>query len=182
MRARAVFASAALAMAVATSSVSAQANERDDQATLRLNVSGTIASRCMISFADTRIVLNLGAAVGQVRLPFDVDCNDRMSVQLRSRLGALQHERSASIIPSVGFGSEQPYRLSLALGSGEGSRSYESRDIFAAPAVYETAAIPGVTTGQLSVAWERSQPLLGGRYYDIIEIRVSAAGETDERG
>jgi hypothetical protein len=169
-------------MGVATPVAAHSADADADRATLRLDVSGTIAPRCVISLADAQLQLALVNATGNVRLPFDVDCNDRMAVQLRSRNGALIHERSATLIPSAGFDSQQPYRLSISIGAGETSPTYESRDLFAAPAVFETSGIPGVTSGQLAVSWSRSQPLLGGDYHDVIEIRVSAAGETDERG
>lgn len=175
-----------VAVAIATgltfgAGVPAKAGSEGSVETLRLRIAGTIPARCAIGFSDRRAELALERASGTFDLPFSVDCNDLMTVRVKSRFGAMVHVQKPDIQPSPGFGQEQPYRIALALQGGAVSPTFESRDIRDVPGTFSTESVPGTTTGKLSLSWRRTQPLLGGEYNDILEIRVSGAGETDGR-
>jgi hypothetical protein len=143
------------------------AGEASDQAVLRLNMVGTIATRCSIDLGNVRTNLDLSQRTGTQRFTFGIDCNDQMVMRLRSRSGAMIHEKSDTLTPSPFFDSQQPYRVKVQLGQQWGSVT--------------TAHIPGIDRGALDISWNRTLPLLGGQYHDILEIRISAAGESDGR-
>ncbi len=166
-------------LVVAGTPAAALAEPSDNTATLTLNVAGTIPPRCMVAFDDTRATLDLARLSGSSDIPFGIDCNDRMVMRIKSRFGAMLHEAAPVIQPSPGFDQNQPYRVAVSLGAGQASAAFESRDIRDVWGELQSTAVPGVTRGQLAVSWQRSQPLLGGNYNDVIEIRISGAGESD---
>lgn len=175
-----------LAVAIATgltigTGIPAKAHNDGSTETLRLRIAGEIPARCAIGFSDRRAELALERSSGTFDLPFSVDCNDLMTVSVKSRFGAMLHAQAPDIQPSPGFDQEQPYRVALRLQGHAVSPTFESRDIRDVPGTFSPDTVPGVTTGELSLSWRRSQPLLGGEYSDILEIRVSGAGETDGR-
>jgi hypothetical protein len=157
------------------------AGEASDQAVLRLNMAGTIAPRCSIDLGDVRANLDLSQRTGTQRFTFGINCNDQMVMRLRSRSGAMIHEKSDTLTPSPFFDSQQPYRVKVQLGAAETPVEFESRDLGQQWGSVTTAHIPGIDRGALDISWNRTLPLLGGQYHDILEIRISAAGESDGR-
>lgn len=143
------------------------------QVDLALSIYGKISPKCELALNDRNIDVILTDKAGTASLPFTLDCNQKMSVQLRSLNGGLQHEALGSAPKYAGFVNFVPYTATFQVNA-------DGAQPFSAESKRMTSAVQGhigrgssQTTGAISFAWEATPPLLGGRYKDVIEIRVS---------
>lgn len=140
---------------------------------LELTIRGKVSPKCEISLSSRSVDVILDDNAGAHALPFMVDCNQRMNVEMRSLNGGLQHTKLGRDARFPGFANFVPYRASFALDT-EGARvfSVKSTEIIA-PAQGSIGLVPYQASGSLNLAWDQTLPLLGGQYRDVIEIRVS---------
>src|SRR3546814_911961 len=151
----------------------AYAHTRDDASqSLELKIFGKVSPKCELSFSDDEADVVLTEQAGTTTLPFAVDCNERMNVQMRSLNGGLQHVEVGREPRFNGFANFVPYTATFRIDA-EGARgvSAESREM-TSPVRGSVGKIPFQSNGELSFAWAATPPLLGGQYRDVIEIRV----------
>lgn len=146
---------------------------------LTLDVEGTIPQRCTLDIAEDSIRLTLGRGPGSRSVPVSIDCNDRMAVSIKSDEGGLLHSKAATMLPNPGFDNFLPYDLALRVPSAGATLRWSSRDIKDVAETETTNRVPGIARGELDFSWAPRRPLIGGDYADHVEIRVSAAGETN---
>lgn len=150
------------------------AHARDDASqSLELKIFGKVSPKCELSFSDDEADVVLTEQAGTTTLPFAVDCNQRMNVQMRSLNGGLQHVEVGREPRFNGFANFVPYTATFRIDV-EGARevSAESREMTSS-ASGNVGRIPFQSKGELNFAWAATPPLLGGQYRDVIEIRVS---------
>jgi len=173
-KASAVFLAALVASLPFSDSSIAYAHTRDDASqSLELKIFGKVSAKCELSFSDNEVDVVLTERAGTTALPFAVDCNQRMNVQMRSLNGGLQHTEVGREPRFNGFANFVPYTATFRIDA-EGARevSAESREMTSS-ARGNVGRIPFQSKGELNFAWAATPPLLGGQYRDVIEIRVS---------
>lgn len=145
--------------------------------TLKLGITGHIKPRCALSLDTNDLHQVLTDSAGSARVGFDVNCNQRLAVQIKSQNGALLHDSWQSLRSSPGFTDRVPYELEFSVGV-DGARSIHvnSADIANLPLGGSTGVIPYQARGKLQFNWSPELPLIGGNYGDVIEIRVTGEG------
>ena len=170
------------ALPVAAEGVSDSAQAASSDASLSLNLHGSITPRCTMSLDDSRLHVTMSGSTGSASVGASVDCNDTMRVDFRSRNGALVHSYADTLMDSPGFTARVPYNMTLDVAApGAVPVSVASED-----ATAETGGsigvIPYSSRANLRVDWRAEEEPFGGTYGDVIEIRVSIAGDTGGRG
>src|SRR3546814_18188534 len=89
-----------------------------------------VSPKCELSFSDDEADGVLTEQAGTTTLPFAVDCNERMNVQMRSLNGGLQHVEVGREPRFNGFANFVPYTATFRIDA-EGARgvSAESREM-----------------------------------------------------
>jgi len=146
---------------------------------LELAVRGYIKPRCELRLDSNQIHAVLTDGNGSASVDLKVNCNQRLSVSMQSRNGGLMHEKHGIWDTSTGFTGFVPYQLTFDVKArGTSPIVVESKQIQAVPGGGSIGAIPYRADGKLSLNWKPEGNLFGGRYGDVIEIRVSGEGET----
>ena len=146
---------------------------------LELDLRGYVKPRCELNLSTNDIYTVLTDGPGQETVPFNVNCNQRLSVSMQSRNGGLQHEKHGIWDTSTGFTGFLPYKLEFTVNAdGAEPVVEESEKIKAVPGGGSIGTIPFRAKGNLKLSWVPEGNLFGGRYGDVIEIRVSGEGET----
>lgn len=143
------------------------------KSTLELKIRGKISPKCEISLSKKAVEVVLNDHAGTESLPFRIDCNQRMSVVMRSLNGGLQHVDIGREARFPGFANYVPYRATFALDSNGAVPVSARSEEMSTGAGGSLSVVPYQTTGSLNLAWDEGLPLLGGQYRDVIEIRVS---------
>ena len=145
--------------------------------TLRLKLKGHVRPHCGIGLENQQIFENLTDGPGHRVIAFEVDCNEELQIEMRSLNGGLQHENASLIGVQPGFLTLLPYDLSVNVQASNAQTvnvgSQEIKNIFRGGSI---GVIPYRTSGQLELRWSPENPLIGGRYRDVIEIRTSGKG------
>lgn len=141
--------------------------------TLELTIRGAISPRCEIAIPDRAVDFILTEDAGATMLPFSVNCNRPMAVEMRSLNGGFEHSKVTGQSPYPGFTNLVRYRASFAIDREGATPLAAQSDAMTSGARGAMGVIPYETTGRLSLSWGRSAPLLGGNYKDVIEIRIS---------
>ena len=165
-----------LALALfAIAPASAQASLTDEVA---LRIKGHISPRCALDLSRSEVEITLLPTSGQALLPLRVDCNERLAISMMSQNGGLLHPAHARGARYPGFTGFLPYQAAFRIeADGEKPISASSIAMRGAGVAGSTHVIPYRTAGSLYLSWTPSEGLLAGEYRDVIEIRVSGAGE-----
>ena len=158
--------------------VSSPGQATSSEASLSLELSGRIAPRCTMSLDGSRLHVLMEGRTGSASLGASVDCNDTMRVDFRSRNGALVHSQADTLMSSPGFTARVPYSMTLDVAApGAVPVTVASEN-----AITETGGgigvVPYSSRANLRVDWRAEEEPFGGTYGDVIEIRVSIAGDT----
>jgi hypothetical protein len=153
------------------------ANEAAAAATVDLRIEGHISPKCEISLPNRVVQVTLTEAAGQRDVPIEVDCNQRLSVELHSLNGGLAHSTRASGVTFDGFANLVRYQATFSLARAGGMSISADSAAMLSGAGGTTGITPFKTQAILNLAWRPDSTLLGGDYQDLIEIRVSGAGE-----
>lgn len=154
--------------------------ERD--ATLKLAITGRIAPRCEIALGERRIdakLSSLPSQTGQERLGFKVRCNQTMAVTMLSKNGGLEHATHAQGKSFPGFLNFLPYQADFEVNAAGARPIAASSEEMRRGAGGSISTIPYDASGSVKIRWAAQQPLVGGVFQDVIEIRVSGAGENE---
>lgn len=138
-----------------------------------LEIEGEISARCAISLGETNVSVPLTAAGGTRSIPFSVDCNQPLSVQMTSRNGGLSHVTHGRGETYAGFANFVPYSAAFSLAVNGAAPVVAESEAMRAGAGGSTGVTPYQATGMLGLTWRPTPALLGGQYSDVIEIRVS---------
>lgn len=162
----------ALILAWTAPAIATGPSHSSGSATAILEISGRISSRCSIDLDDRTISVTLNEAGGSRSVPFSVDCNRPMQVHLTSRFGGLSHVTHQRGEEYRGFTGFIPYRASFDV-TAQGAdvvtaNSEEMKD----GVTGSVGVTPYRANGTFGVTWQASEPLLGGNYSDVIEIRI----------
>ena len=147
-------------------------------ATATLEIVGEISPRCSISLREVTIGRVLNDGPGGEHVDFAVDCNQRLTVNMRSLYGGLQHEAHDRLGVSPGFISFLPYTASFEVAAPGASPVVFRSEEMIGGATGSIGVAPYKAQGRLNVNWTPEAHLIGGAYSDVIEIRVSGEGET----
>lgn len=146
-------------------------------ATLELAIKGYIKPHCALHLDTHDLHQTLTDGAGSARVGFDVNCNQRLGIRIKSQNGALLHENWQSLQTSPGFTHRVPYELEFSVGvDGAQPIHVNSQDIAETPLGGSTEVIPYHARGKLQFNWSPEAPLIGGNYGDVIEIRVTGEG------
>ncbi len=145
--------------------------------TLDLGIKGYIKPHCSLHLDTNDVHQTLTDGAGSARVGFDVNCNQRLAVRIKSQNGALLHESWQSLETSPGFTERVPYELEFSVGvDGAHPIHVSSQDVVNTPLGGSTGVIPYHARGKLQFNWSPEAPLIGGNYGDVIEIRVTGEG------
>ena len=159
--------------------VSATSSQASSDVSLSLDVSGHIAPRCVMTMDSARMDVVMSHRKGSASLGASVDCNDAMRVDFTSRNGALIHTGADVLMDSPGFTSRVPYDVTLDVAApGAVPVTVASEDAGVAATGGGIGVVPFDSRAQLRVDWRAEEEPFGGTYGDVIEIRVSIAGDT----
>jgi hypothetical protein len=147
-------------------------------ATAKLEITGHVSPKCDVTFDRSTVSHVLTDRPGSDDVPFSVDCNQPLVVNLKSLNGGLAHEARNELLPSPGFISLLPYTATLLVdAAGASPIAFRSEQMLAG-ATGSIGVTPYNAHGRLVLSWSPAAPLIGGAYSDVIEVRVSGAGET----
>lgn len=147
-------------------------------ATAKLEITGHVSPRCSLAFEQSTVSHVLTDGPGSDDVPFAVDCNQRLVVNLKSLNGGLAHEARSRLMPSPGFISLLPYTATFQVdAAGASPIAFRSEQMLTG-ATGSIGVTPYKAHGRLVLSWSPSAPLIGGAYSDVIEVRVSGSGET----
>ena len=169
---------AALCPTASAEGFSVPAQESSSDASLSLELTGHIVPRCTMAVDDTRLGAIISERTGRVSVGASVDCNDAMRVDFRSRNGALVHSAANTLTDSPGFTSRIPYSMTLDVAAPGAAPVTVSSEEAISSAGGEIGAVPFSSRAELRVDWRAEEEPFGGTYGDVIEIRVSIAGDT----
>jgi hypothetical protein len=147
-----------------------------------LEIRGRISPRCAVEFSAAAVHVDLTDSAGSEQVPFSVDCNQPLVVHMTSHNGGLMHSSHKSGVRSPGFTSLLRYTATFSVDAGNTRPVAFESDRMMAGASGSIGAAPYRAQGSLDLNWTPEAPLLGGRYGDVIEIRVSGEGETGSPG
>jgi hypothetical protein len=173
------------AMAVGTilspvhASNSSNQNSGGEDARLELNIEGHISPKCEIDLPNQQIRRVLTDGPGREALSFRVNCNQMLSVTMTSANGGLEHPTRKHEQAFEGFTNFLPYTAAFSLNANGAQPIVAESAAMVAGTGGSIGAIPFNASGTLELNWTPAMPLLGGTYEDIIEIRVSGAGEQE---
>jgi hypothetical protein len=143
-----------------------------------LEILGQVSPRCSIDVQDDTIDRVLTDGPGSESVPFSVDCNQPLVVNMQSLNGGFLHESGRRLSGSPGFITFLPYTTTLTVdAAGAAPVTFQSEQMVAG-ATGSIGVTPFKAKGELRLSWSPQSPLIGGAYRDIIEIRVSGEGET----
>jgi hypothetical protein len=128
---------------------------------------------------EGRISALLSDASGRKSVGFEVYCNQTLSVIMTSANGGLEHPTRKRQENFPGFGNFVPYTARFSVNANEAQPVAVSSQAMLGGAGGSIGTTPYRATGALEFSWTTEQPLLGGTYTDIIEIRVTGAGEDE---
>jgi hypothetical protein len=166
-------------LAFVASAANANGNQADNSAELKLSVGGKITAKCSIALDENQVAVILNDSAGNAAVGFSVDCNQRLAMSVSTRNGGLALIAQPGFVDSPGFSSFQPYKLDFSISTpGANPLSFNSDAIKSVPGTGIFGVIPYSAQGNLALSWQTRQPLIGGNYSDIIEIRVSGEGES----
>jgi hypothetical protein len=143
-----------------------------------LEIVGQISPSCSIDLQKQSIGHDLTDAAGTETVPFTVDCNQPLVVNLHSLNGGFLHESGKRESGSPQFISFLPYTTTFEVNASGATPVTFRSDQMLAGASGSIGVTPYKAQGELLLSWSPEKPLLGGAYKDTIEIRVSGAGET----
>lgn len=153
-----------------------------DSTTIELGIEGYIKPRCVIQIDTPQSHLTLTGQDGRYTQSFDVDCNQHLSVEMRSLNGALLHTKSELQSPDAEFSDRINYQVDFSVAApGASVVSARSQDMFDNSVSGSIGTIPYKTEGNLHFSWSSDKPLLSGEYGDVIEIRVIGDGGMGRR-
>ena len=161
--------------------VSGPEQASSSEASLSLELSGRIAPRCTMSLDDTRLHVLMEGRTGSASVGASVDCNDTMRVDFRSRNGALVHSDADNLMSSPGFTARVPYSMTLDVAAPDAVPVTVSSEDATAETGGSIGVVPYSSRAKLRVDWRAEEEPFGGTYGDVIEIRVSIAGDTGGR-
>jgi hypothetical protein len=149
-------------------------------ATATLEIVGQISPKCSINLQDNNISETLTDHPGSESVALSVDCNQRLVVNMHSLNGGFLHESGKKSSGSPDFISLLPYTATFQVdASGASPVSFRSEEMAAGGGANGSIGVaPYKAKGALKLSWAPEKPLIGGAYNDVIEIRVSGAGET----
>ena len=150
---------------------------RNASVTLDLALQGYIRPHCSIKL-DTRDVHEvLTDQAGTTEFGFDVNCNQRLRVEIQSQNGGLLHENWQNILHSPGFTDRVAYDLEFSVeADGAEAVRVNSKDIVNMPGGGSIGVTPFESRGNIQINWSPEVPLIAGSYGDVIEIRVTGEG------
>jgi len=147
-------------------------------ATAKLEITGHVSPKCAVAFDRATVSDVLTDRPGSDDVPFSVDCNLPLVVNLKSLNGGLALEKSRELLASPGFISLLPYTATFVVdAAGASPVAFRSEQMLAG-ATGSIGVTPYRAHGRLVLSWSPTAPLIGGAYSDVIEVRVSGAGET----
>jgi len=141
---------------------------------LELKLFGKIKPRCEIHLSKEKLWFEMTDDASLRSLPFDINCNQPLKIEVSSRNGGLEHSSHDRIPTYPGFTSFLEYDLDLALQApGTNNLHFDSEDITNEPGRGHFGAIPHDTKGELQISWTSTETLIAGTYGDVIEIRIT---------
>ena len=147
-------------------------------AELQLRIFGKISPKCEISLPNRRIQTVLTDDAGSESVNFRVNCNQELSVTMTSANGGFEHPTRDRGENYDGFLNLLPYRATFSVNADDARAVVAKSEDMIAGAGGSIGTVPFKAKGKLELTWDPELPLLGGTFVDVIEIRVSGAGET----
>lgn len=143
-------------------------------ADLALGISGAVPTTCELNTSSDQLAPRLDGLRGRAVLEFDVDCNISLEIAVGSQNGAMVHEARARMNDYHGFAEVLPYALEFEIDVAGASRPvFRSADIQSAALPGRFDVIPYTTQGRMIIDWQTAEPLVAGRYHDVITISVT---------
>lgn len=150
-------------------------------AELELSIFGRISPKCEISLPNRRIQTILTDGPGRESVSFSVNCNQTLSVTMTSANGGFEHPTRKREQSFDGFTNFLPYRAIFSVNADDAQPVIAKSEEMIGGAGGSIGTVPYRASGTLELDWNPEQPLLGGTFEDVIEIRISGAGERDIR-
>jgi len=129
---------------------------------LTISLTGHIKNYCEINFNDGES-LDFSNEI-QKSLPFDIQCNQPLSMSVYSRKGGLENQQS-NVRQVV------PYEVDIDIATIGLNSTLQSQDIASPTVIDSSSVIPFDTAGVMRVTLKENL-LYAGYYEDVIEIDV----------
>lgn len=160
--------------------VAEPSNSRNDAAVdLELDIVGHISPKCEIQLPNRAIRVLLNDQPGTEQVGFRLDCNQQMSVVMTSQNGGLEHASHGRGESFDGFANFLPYSATFQVDADGALPVTATSNAMLGGAGGAIGVVPHKAAGSLALAWNPEQPLVGGTFEDVIEIRVTGAGESE---
>jgi hypothetical protein len=166
-------------LACMASAANADGGHDGDGKELELTITGHISPKCEIRLPNRALNVQLFDRAGSDQLGFALDCNQVMNVTLVSQNGGLEHDTHARGEAFDGFLNFLPYTATFSVNANGAQAISASSEAMRGGAGGSVGVVPHGTTGTLELGWNPELPLVGGTYQDVIEIRVTGAGEDE---
>ncbi len=147
-----------------------------DDAQIDLRVTGHVSPKCEINLPNRRIQTALTDGSGHETVTFHVNCNQILSVVMTSSNGGLKHPTYDREQSFQGFTNFLPYRASLSVNANNAQSIVAESSAMIGGASGSIGVVPFSAAGKLELQWNPEQPLLGGTFEDVIEIRITGSG------
>ncbi|MEP7350743.1 MAG: hypothetical protein ABI668_12455 [Sphingorhabdus sp.] len=144
---------------------------------LELGIVGHISPKCEISLPNRRIQTELTDGPGSETVAFRINCNQTLSVTMTSANGGFEHPARDRNENFAGFMNFLPYRAAFMVNADDAQPVIAESEAMLGGAGGSIGTVPYDASGTLELSWNPELPLLGGTFEDVIEIRVSGAGE-----
>lgn len=165
-----------LAAVWSTGAVATGGGHHDDDAELNLLIVGKVSPKCEISLPNKSIKTTLTDGPGSESVAFSVKCNQKLSVVMTSANGGFEHPTRDRNQSFDGFTNFLPYQATFSVNANHAQPVVAQSEAMLGGAGGSIGVVPHTATGTLQLSWQPEQPLLGGVYEDVIEIRVTGAG------
>jgi hypothetical protein len=162
--------------AMASNGGNGNGNSGDDGVELELTITGKISPKCEISLPNKRIQTVLTDGAGSESVAFSVNCNQKLSVVMTSANGGFEHPTRDRNENFDGFTNFLPYQATFSVNANDAQPVVAQSEAMLGGAGGSIGVVPHSATGTLELSWQPEQPLLGGVFEDVIEIRVTGAG------
>jgi hypothetical protein len=159
-----------------TPAVHASNGSNNDGVDLDLTIIGRISPKCEINLPEKAVHVQLFDRPGNEQVEFTVNCNQKLSVTMTSLNGGLEHVTHSRGEQFEGFQNFLPYTAQFDVNADGAQVVSIDSEAMVGGATGSIGVVPFSTNGTLNLSWDPEQPLVGGTYEDVIEIRVTGAG------
>ncbi len=145
---------------------------------LKLKLIGQLPETCELVDigSEVRRQIDLSTS-GSDTLDFEIDCNQPVTVTLRSENGALVNQNPAfrSLSDGAQWIAEVPYVATISVDRVGLRGQADSRDMNGRGVSFSSRQIPFDSPASVTLAWRQVGPnLLSGNYGDVVRVTVSA--------